>query len=85
MEVHSYPSSLLCRPAGPLHACVALAWLRVSLCVLTLVDGGVGGEEVEVLLAVHVPHVRAQTALQHHRQRGVVVRANAILELNRGT
>jgi 6,7-dimethyl-8-ribityllumazine synthase len=44
-----------------------------------LVDGGVGREEVEVLGALHVPHVHALALAQHHRQRVVVVRAVVIL------
>jgi hypothetical protein len=44
-----------------------------------LVDGGVGGEEVEVRLALHVPHVHAPPTRQHHGDGVVVVRAVAIL------
>ena len=60
------------------HVCVTRVAVR-----LTLVDSRIGGEEVEVLFAVHVPDVRPQTALQHHRQRGVVVGANTLLQLTR--
>ena len=47
------------------------------------VDGGVRRQEVEVPVAVVVPHPRPLAVGHHHRQRVVVVRAVDFLELDR--
>ena len=40
---------------------------------VTLVDGRITGEEVEILLSLYVPHIDALALGEHHRQRMIVV------------
>ncbi len=47
---------------------------------VALVDRGVGGEEVEVLVALDVPDPDALGALDHHVQRVVVVRSVGVFQ-----
>ena len=47
---------------------------------VTLVDGGVGREEIEVLSPLDVPDPDALAALQDHVERVVVVGAVIVLE-----
>ena len=50
--------------------------------IVPLVDGRVGTEEVEVSAVVHIPHMDALCALEHHRDGGVVVGAKLVLPIN---
>ena len=57
-----------------LPACSTIA-ARIFGMAVALVDGRVGGEAVEIAVAVDVPHPDAAAAAQHHVERLVVVRA----------
>lgn len=53
--------------------------LRVTV---TLVDGGIGGQEVEVVTALGVPHRAPLCPRDHHREGMVVVRRIVLLHLD---
>ncbi len=47
-----------------------------------LVDRGVGAEEVKVTATIDIPHEGPTPALEHHRERRIVVRAVLLLAIN---
>ena len=49
---------------------------------VALVHGRIGGEEVEIFLSLHVPHVDAFTLVQHHGQGVIVVGAVLFFQLH---